>query len=150
LLQEIDKTLSRPKNYLYAVFVDFMAAFDLAPRALIPEKLAPTGAPTNVLRLLMDILQDDELALHDGVSVVGEIQQTTGVAQGDNLSPLLFSLLVSDLPDAIRKGPEDSWVKVLPYADDLAICSCSRVRLQEALGRLARYTAEAGLTSNQA
>ena len=52
-----------------------------------------------MLNLLSAILQKGEVSIEDGTSALPPFPQTTGVAQGDNLSPNLFSVLLSDLPD---------------------------------------------------
>ena len=92
-------------NALYAVFVDYKAAFDTGSRIISLEKLATSGVPQNMLRLISDILQANTISIDDGVTVRSGIEQTTGFAQGDNLSPLLLSVLISDLPSRIRDRP---------------------------------------------
>jgi len=59
------------------VFIDFRAAFDLAPRNLIVETLAKVGVPPKFLRLLCEILQANEILLDDSVSLLGLFRQTT-------------------------------------------------------------------------
>jgi len=56
LLGEIHRALRQPRTLLYAVFVDFKAAFDYAPRDVIAEKLARAGVPGQMLTLVGDIL----------------------------------------------------------------------------------------------
>ena len=119
LLSEVVRTVHRFRVPLYAVFVDFKAAFDTASRELIIVKLATAGVPMEILRLVAAILQEGQVVLDDGVKEHNPIRQTTGVAQGDNLSPLLFSVLISDLPSVIQERHKH--VKVLLYADDLVL-----------------------------
>lgn len=72
--------------------------------------------------------------------------QTTGVAQGDNLSLVLFSVLVCDLPTAVLgKYPR---CQVPVYADDVVICDPSRFHVQLALTRIATCTTPKELTMN--
>ena len=48
------------------------------------------------------------------------VTQNVGLAQGECLSPLLYSIFTHDLP-AVIEG--QGGVKTLLYADDLAICA---------------------------
>ena len=83
------------------------------------EKLARLGIPPKFLGLLRTILQNNRVSIDDGVAILESVTQTTGFAQGDNLSPILFSVLVGDLPDRITT--RHPFVKVILYADDLVL-----------------------------
>ena len=146
LLQEVHRVLRHPRQALYAVYVDFKSAFDTAPRDKILVKLAECGVPQNMLLLIKALLQENSVRIDDGVSLLTPFSQTTGVAQGDNLSPLLFSVLLNDLPSRVQ-GP-GGHVRTLLYADDLVIFGGSRFHVQQALARLSVYVQETGLKIN--
>lgn len=147
LLDEIEKTLARPRQPLYALFVDFRAAFDTGSRTLVLQKMASLGVPTNILGLLTAILQKNMIFIDDGVTVREPIVQTTGFAQGDNLSPLLFSILINDLPSTITaRHPA---MRVLCFADDVVIFGRSRFHLQQATATLSGYANRVGLVINE-
>lgn len=147
LLEDVKRALGRPKNPLFAVFVDFKAAFDPGSRKLALEKLSRMGVTRNVLGLIAATLQKNFIVIDDGVSAREGLEQTTGFAQGDNLSPLLFAVLIADLPDKIKA--RHPFVKVLLYADDLVLYSSSRFHLQQALATLGHYVEEIGLVINK-
>lgn len=78
-----------------------------------------------------------------------------GVLQGDCLSPLLFSLLVSDFERYLDDGKVDGvgvgprWaLKCLFYADDLVLLARSKSQLQKALHCLEKFCDENLLTVN--
>ena len=73
------------------------------------------------------------------------IKQDKGVPQGECLSPLLFSLFTSDLPATLMT---DNDIAVLMYADDLAICSINRTKLQTSLDHLSTFCASNKLMVN--
>jgi len=147
LLDEIDRSVYNAGVPLFAVFVDFKAAFDSGSRIQALEKLAKLGVPRRILVLIQAILQKNTIYIDDGVTVRPGIDQTTGFAQGDNLSPLLFSILISDLPSRITTRHPS--VNMLLYADDLVIYSRSRFHLQQALVSLSSYSGEMGLYINK-
>ena len=148
LLHKIRRSLARDKLPLYAVFVDFRAAFDTASRSLILEKLGRFGVSELSLKLIHAILQSGTVVLDDGVSELEPITQTTGVAQGDPLSSTLFSVLVSDLPGTLKT--RHSQLDVLMYADDLVIFSNSRFHLNRSLSTLEKYVSANSLEINVA
>ena len=129
-----------------AVFVDFRSAFDTCPRDTVLTFLAEVGVPSNILRLLFCILQDNRIVIDDGVSLLPSFRQTTGYAQGDNLSPLLFSMLLKDLPGETYGVWQN--VKIILYADDLLIYGRSPIHVQSALVRLSSAVRRLGLTVN--
>ncbi|KAF4523230.1 hypothetical protein B566_EDAN011768, partial [Ephemera danica] len=59
---------------------------------------------------------------------------SNGVMQGDPCSPFLFNIFTHDLPDTIIG--KDKRLKVIMYADDLAIVSEELGAIQEASQRL--------------
>ena len=92
------------------------------------------------------MLQPNTIKVDDGVSACEEIVQTTGFGQGDNISPLLFTILVSDLSHRISS--KHKFVGVLQYADDLVLSSRSQFYVQQSLATLNEYVKEVGLTIN--
>ena len=110
LFERIDKTLVRNGQFLYAVFVDFRAAFDSGSRRIVIDRLAEHGVPRNVLELVKKILQENTVTIEDGVAKHEGVTQTNGFAQGDNLSPMLC--------------------EVIMYADDLVVVSNSRFHVR--------------------
>ena len=96
--------------------------------------------------MLYQILQLNSIILDDGVCEHPAFTQTTGYAQGDNISPILFTTLLSDLPELLRnKHPT---VKIILYADDAVLFSRIRRDLQCALHTLEEYSRDNGLTVN--
>ena len=110
------------------------------------EKLAGAGVPRKFLGLIVAMLKEGKIALEDGVSELPPFPQTTGVAQGDNLSPLLFSVLLGDLPSTLKARHE--LVEVIMYADDLVLLSRSRRHLKESIGTLEQISQANGLSIN--
>ena len=100
-----------------------------------------------MLGLLKAILQENRITTDDGVALRDGLRQTNGFGQGDNLSPLCFSLLIKDLPAQITNT--HSQVKLQCYADDVVLYSTSRFHLQQALCTLSAAANELGLKINK-
>ena len=66
-------------------------------------------------------------------------QVTTGVRQGDTLSPLLFSIFINDLAKGVKDlncGVElsnDQQVSILLYADDVVLLAADEQKLNTSL-----------------
>ena len=80
----------------------------------------------------------------DGEFLSNEIEQKTGVAQGDKLSPHLFSLFIADLYFELKcKG-----LDVIIYDDDLVLGSHSRCQLQQSFNNMNTYCSRNYLKTN--
>ena len=82
----------------------------------------------------------------DSLRKSNPIHQTRGVYQGDNLSPLLFSIFVADLPEKLRGRVPD--LRIIMYADDLVFYSEKRQDIQEALEALDDWSVATDLQVN--
>ena len=117
LLDEIKLSLDSKKLPLFAVFVDLKAAFDVAPRDRVLEKLAQFGVGQTFLKLLSSILQANMIFLDDGVCLHDPFHQTTGYAQAYPVFRAYPVQFLSDLPALIKEL--HSTVGILCYADDI-------------------------------
>ena len=74
-----------------------------------------------------------------------EFQCQNGVRQGCPLSPLLFSLFISDLEDSLKTKSSgrikigDQEVSIIMFADDLVLLADSSEGLQQSLSVLQEY-----------
>jgi len=135
---------------LYALFIDFKAAFDSIIRKKLFYKLHRLGISTKMLTIIKSLYTDNKAAVWDGQSTSDWFETENGVKQGCHLSPLLFALflddLVSYLPPGIQFAGEE--IKVLMYADDIVILADSPHMLQRMINRLAEYCNDWNLTIN--
>ena len=81
----------------YACFIDFEKAFDTVDRNLLLEKLIRYGLQGKTLQMVRVICETNFQYIVDGGHRSREIPQSRGVAQGDKLSPMLFSLYIADM-----------------------------------------------------
>ena len=84
----------------------------------------------------------------------GYFTSTSGVFQGESLSPFLFSMYLNDL-DSFLKSKDDVGVQlehflltIIMFADDMVLFSMTREGLQSALDSLSRYCYLWGITVN--
>jgi hypothetical protein len=120
------------------VFIDLKGAYDGVNHRLLLEKLIKCGVRGKLLNYCQSFLKDRKFA----VFYNGENSDTknirVGVPQGASISPLLFNIFLSDIPNF-------PGVTRTEYADDLAlvvkgksVLECT-VIMQQALDTLYQY-----------
>ena len=98
-----DLYLSKRKR-LYCCFVDYKKAFDTINRSTLWSKMLASG----ILGKLFDIIKNMYEKAKSSVALTAEKQSdfftcNIGVRQGENLSPLLFSIYLHDLKSFISQ-----------------------------------------------
>ena len=146
----------RRDSRVYAAFVDFTAAYDTINRERLWQHLAGIGMPPWMLGAVQGMYAQDSYILVDGERWSRSLQPTLGVKQGCPLSPLLFSLYLSDFgARAVSPthgvplfGSPGRRITFMFYADDLVLLAESQATLQSMLSSLRMYSLTKGLTVN--
>lgn len=154
-----DTGSKRADKYLFAAFIDFQQAYDTVDRSKLWAHLRNhIGLPNSLLCAVQALYAGDTYILQDGPKQTESIFPTQGVKQGCPLSPLLFSLFISDLhiPEQIGAGislkhlenePASQLSSIL-FADDLVLLGTSQADVQRMLDWLGGYANRKGLTVN--
>ena len=139
------------KKRLFCCFVDYTKAFDSIWREALWPKLVRNGIQVKILNVIKNMYAQVKSCVFLNGKKSDFFISARGVRQGENLSPLLFSLFVNDIEDElIRMGGKrmqlndellDNFLKllVLMYADDTIILADSEENLQLALDDLNNY-----------
>ena len=94
----------KKKKKLYCAFIDFKKAFDSINRNALYLKLLEQDINGNFLTSITSMFNSAK----SQVKYKGELSLSfpclTGVRQGDNLSPFLFSLFLNDLSQTLSKS----------------------------------------------
>ena len=153
--------LKRRKHKLFCCFVDFSQAFDKVWRIGLWSKLITTGVNGKIFNVIYQMYQN----IKSCVSLNGESSSyfvcENGVRQGENLSPILFSIFLNDLEShlIVRGGHgidispdlnEQFWLKILVllYADDTVLLAESAYDLQKNLNLFQEYCSQWNLKVN--
>jgi hypothetical protein len=146
ILHEIAFSRLHSKKRTYACFVDFTKAFDSVCRPLLFRKLQLIGFPHATCVLLHNIFSSLSIRVRSGSLLSPPFTTSLGTPQGDPLSPLLFSLFISDLPHSLP----DSTLPLpsILFADDVALLAESASDLQASIDALQRYATEHQLQIN--
>ena len=148
------------KKRLYCAFVDYKKAVDLIKRSDLWSKLIANGINGKVVTVIYNLYKEAKSCVKSNNSISDFFGCNVGVRQGENLSPLLFSIFLNDLESSLKNdgisglkyidnetikylsdGDVEIWLRlyVLLYADDTIILTESVSDLQKALNSLYTY-----------
>ncbi len=133
-LRRVDKLLK--SGYAWVVDADLKSYFDTIPHGRLMDRVEAKVSDGRVLKLIEAYLKQDvmETAKH--------WTPQRGSPQGAVISPLLSNIYLDDLDHTMA----DSGVEMVRYADDLVLLCRSEEDARDALQRVRRWTARAGLT----
>ena len=98
LQAKIAIALAKQGGKLYAVMIDSKRAFDSVDHNILWETLYIVGISAQMIRVLQSLYNRASMKVQiDNFNNTNTIDVTEGVLQGDPLSPLLFSMFISDI-----------------------------------------------------
>ena len=118
----------KEKSVTLVLFLDLSGAFDRASPTCILYKLCLLGLRGNCLHYFQQFFSNREFRVRIENSYSQNYPILSGVPQGSVLSPLLFNILLLDLPQ--REG-----IATFCFADDIAYCVTAPT-IQEAEGKI--------------
>ena len=130
-----------------AVYIDLTSAFDTVWIKGLKFKLIQMGIRGRLFRTLCDYLVNRKIHVILNNTISRERVVRAGTPQGSVLSPILFNIMLSDIPQ--RDG-----IEINSYADDITIvCKCRnptelRSKLQEYLRVFEDWAQNWGLRIN--
>ena len=143
-LQSIMERKNRNQS-ISAIFIDFEKAFDKVNHKYLLYKLNTLKLPKYLINIVKSFLTNRKCFVNFNLFDSTTFNIKAGVPQGSCLSPILFSLFVSDIP-------KDSLCKLSQFADDLATWAINtqkgKKKLQTFLNILNEWCMKWGLCLN--
>ena len=91
------------KKKLYCTFIDFSKAFDSVWRIGLWGKLIQNGINGKCFQVIYNMYQGIKYCV-SAHNTLTDYFSCVGVRQGENVSPLLFSLFVNDIEQEVKKS----------------------------------------------
>jgi ribonuclease HI len=136
------------KEYCIVVYLDLKGAYDKVWHKGQLYKLAKMGIRGNMVRWFKNYLSQRKIMVRIGDTLSDQFDITSGVCQGAVVSPLLFNIMLSDIP-------VEHNVDIYCYADDLTfstsgndLSACTRT-MQRYIERLVKWLEGWGLVVSQ-
>ena len=127
VLRHIMEQCEEWKKSLVLNFVDFSRAFDSIHRPSMWKLLKLYGIPDKIVALIKVMFEGSESCVRVGQEHTDWFEVTTGVRQGDVLSPLLFNIVIDYTMGKLQqiegglRWTEKNILKGLAYADDICL-----------------------------
>ena len=137
-------------------FIDFSKAFDLVARELLYRKLKNYGISKKFLTIVMNMYSKVKSKVRTNAGCSDTFNLTTGLMQGECLSPSLFSSFINDVDEAMDDVESmgvtihGTPITVFKYADDIVLLADNEEGLQDGLQALHAYCVKNRLTVNTA
>ena len=133
----VDRYIKRSSK-VYACLIDASKAFDTVDHFVLFKKLLERGIPVPITRFLLCWYRSQLVCVRWNSIDSSKFSVRNGVRQGGVLSPILFTVYVDSLLDALRaSGRGCYWHSLFAgafcYADDLTILTPSADGLRKML-----------------
>jgi ribonuclease HI len=135
-LQDTINKYNHNKGYTAAVFIDFKSAYDMLWHEGLFAKLENMGITGRPLTYIKNFLTDRTMQVRIGNKLSPTFIVKNGTPQGSIISPLLFLIMINDLPDEITK------TEASLFADDSCLFTSGRrldtimSKMQDSLNKL--------------
>jgi len=138
ILRLQDYILKKLKNKesVLAVFIDFERAYDMLHVPTLLQKLQNIGITGHTLNWIESFLSNRTFQVKVGAELSDKYSQENGTPQGSIISPVLFLLMINDIPPGL------GGVDMTLFADDSAIyvghrnIKTSEQRIQSSLNEI--------------
>ena len=129
----------------FCAYIDFRKAFDWVNRDLLLYKLATSfDIHGRLFNTLSTIYASSNSQLRLNSYLTTSFNVTSGVRQGDTMSPILFSMFLNDLATGIKDLDcgvtiNEHNLSILLYADDIVLIAPNEEKLQKMLDFVSKW-----------
>ncbi|XP_066905877.1 uncharacterized protein [Halyomorpha halys] len=127
---------------LHYLFIDFRQAYDSVDKAKLLKALQSLGIPSKLIRLTKMTLERTSCKVKTRVGISNSFRVSSGLRQGDPLSPVLSNLVLEVAIRKIRKNADGTiynrLTQNMAYADDVVITGRIKTALDGAVGQFKR------------
>ncbi|KAE9522623.1 hypothetical protein AGLY_016986 [Aphis glycines] len=140
---------------IHLMFIDYKAAYDSINREKLWNVMNKMGIPAKLVRMIRACAYESKSKVSFGGEVSDEFPVTTGLRQGDALSPALFNIALESVIRKVLiqakgiKMNNNNELTVVAYADDIVLIAESEDDLRNTTSILLNEGKEIGLKINE-
>ena len=143
-LHDLCKVRKSLRQDTFLSFIDFHKASDYVNHNMLYHKLINVGIVGDIYKSIKQIYNDPSSCVQLNGKLSDWFPVSSGVRQGDSLSPTLFSIFIDDLSDEIHDTNAGVYVSgeqlhMLLYADDIVLISPNPTKAQTQLDVLSGW-----------
>ena len=125
-------------------FIDFQKAFDFVFHPYLYHKLINLGVAGDIYHCIKSIYHSPQSCVILNNELSDWFPVSSGVRQGDSLSPVLFASFINDLVDKINEAGAGVYmggeqVSLLMYADNIVLISPNEEKSQMQLDTMSEW-----------
>ena len=157
----IDLYLNKKKK-LYCALIDYKKAFDCVDRTLLWQRTLESNVNGKLFRVIYNMYDAAKSCIKVGNNLSKVLHCNIGVRQGENLSPILFAMLINEFKNNLSTQYSGVHLNqlyntdielqlklfTLLYADDTIVLAETERELQSALDAVHEYCNNMHLTVN--
>ena len=100
----INRQLAKKGGKMLVLFVDMKAAFDSVDREVLARSMRKAGIREGLVKRCVEVLRETKSKMRVGEKEGESFWTSKGVRQGCPLSPILFTMLLADMEEEMKKG----------------------------------------------
>ena len=138
------------KSFTVGIFIDFSRAYDMLWKDGLLSKLRNMGITGNIYNYINDFLTERSLRVKIGNTLSENFRLQNGTPQGSVISPILFLLMINDMP-----ASNDNKTMCSLYADDSALWKTGKnlnfifIELQKQMNKISKWCNKWGFKINE-
>ncbi len=152
-LQDVCNIRNKLRQSTFLTFIDFSKAFDFINHELLYHKLLNLNINGKIYNSIRNIYARPQSCVQLNGILTEWFPVSSGVRQGDSLSPLLFACYINDLPPELNgqnagvyMGGEQ--LSLLMYADDIVMLAPNEDKAQKQLDVMTEWCGRWGMHIN--
>jgi hypothetical protein len=131
----LDEYIKQLGSNTSVVFLDIQKAYDSVDREILWKKMDEANVPYNIIGICRNLFNHNTIQVCIDGAYSDPRKLDYGLLQGSIISPILYAFFIND----IVKCVVGDRVRMLLYADDIAIVGKNRNEIQETLDKVHQH-----------